>query len=275
MGIEMTTLVTISDEFIDRLILAICEMPDRNSPEEYPECMAVTPAELRQYIRGTEERFADSGESILASRPGDPATVGELIARLRQGDADAQIAADLLETRAPVSDAPPVSAGHSMAQRLREVASFLRSARGDLEADAAVDCDRAASWIEDSLASPVPDVRPQGKYAMSKEQPQYDPAPQYSYGPQGVIMTNADKMPPYRTTLELPDEQIRFRFFKNLNDAQRLAVFKAFGVYPDNCNESLNHIIERRLLDAILKRKPAAPSASSVHDSDCARTNKQ
>lgn len=59
----------------------------------------------------------------------------------------------------------------------------------------------------------------------------------------------------------LSDEQIRFRFFKDLVADQRLAVFKAFGVYPDNCTENLNHSIERRLLDTILSRRPAACSA--------------
>jgi hypothetical protein len=52
----------------------------------------------------------------------------------------------------------------------------------------------------------------------------------------------------------LSDGEIRFRFFKDMNSEQRLAVFKAFGVYPDDCTERLNHSIESRLLDAILKR---------------------
>ncbi|WP_194720780.1 hypothetical protein [Noviherbaspirillum malthae] len=55
----------------------------------------------------------------------------------------------------------------------------------------------------------------------------------------------------------MTDDDIRFRFFRDLNAEQRLAVFKAFGVYPENCTESVNHGIERRMLDAILKRKPA------------------
>lgn len=59
----------------------------------------------------------------------------------------------------------------------------------------------------------------------------------------------------------LSDEQIRFRFFKNLTADQRLAVFKAFGVYPDDCTESLNHGIETRLLAAILKRRAALTAA--------------
>jgi hypothetical protein len=52
----------------------------------------------------------------------------------------------------------------------------------------------------------------------------------------------------------LSDEEIRFRFFKHLSECQRLLVFQAFGVYPDDCTERLNHSIESRLLDAILKR---------------------
>lgn len=56
----------------------------------------------------------------------------------------------------------------------------------------------------------------------------------------------------------LSAEDIRFRFFRDLVAGQRLAVFKAFGVYPDNCTESLNHSIERRLLDQILNRRADA-----------------
>ena len=57
----------------------------------------------------------------------------------------------------------------------------------------------------------------------------------------------------------MTDDEIRLRFFKDLTAGQRLAVFKAFGVYPDNCTESLNHGIEYRLLKSILNRRSASP----------------
>jgi hypothetical protein len=56
-------------------------------------------------------------------------------------------------------------------------------------------------------------------------------------------------------------EQIRFRFFKDLIPSERLKVFKAFGIYPDNCNERVNHGIEtmmlRRLLSSTAQVEPA------------------
>jgi hypothetical protein len=38
--------------------------------------------------------------------------------------------------------------GRGHAQRLREIATMLRSTRMSMEADAAIQCDQAAEWIE-------------------------------------------------------------------------------------------------------------------------------
>lgn len=45
---------------------------------------------------------------------------------------------------------------------------------------------------------------------------------------------------------------IRFRFFKDLSTGQRQAVFKVFGVLPDDFNERLTHTEESRLLSEIV-----------------------
>lgn len=84
----------------------------------------------------------------------------------------------------------------------------------------------------------------------------------YDYETVGVRELPA--APPQGVGQALTDGEIRFRFFKHMDEGQRLSVFKAFGVYPDNCNESLNNGIERRLLDAILKRKPEAQAAPAI-----------
>jgi hypothetical protein len=47
----------LSDAFIDALILRICELPDRTSPEDDPEAMICSAEELRSSIRVTEEEF--------------------------------------------------------------------------------------------------------------------------------------------------------------------------------------------------------------------------
>lgn len=62
---------------------------------------------------------------------------------------------------------------------------------------------------------------------------------------------------------EFTDENIRHRFFRDLVEAERLKVFKAFGVYPEDCTERLNHGIEHRLLNRILRRAtPPSPSTA-------------
>jgi|SRR6185437_11479846 len=55
----------ISDAFIEAVILRICELPDRESPEYMPEGMIVTAKELREAIRSNEEIFCERGEQIL------------------------------------------------------------------------------------------------------------------------------------------------------------------------------------------------------------------
>jgi hypothetical protein len=37
-------------EFAARIVLAVCEIPDRNSPDDQPEMMLVTPDELRSIV---------------------------------------------------------------------------------------------------------------------------------------------------------------------------------------------------------------------------------
>jgi hypothetical protein len=56
----------ISDEFISALILRICELPDRTSPEDDPEAMICSAEELRNAIRVTEEEFDHSAAPCSA-----------------------------------------------------------------------------------------------------------------------------------------------------------------------------------------------------------------
>lgn len=62
---------------------------------------------------------------------------------------------------------------------------------------------------------------------------------------------------------DFSDETIRHRFFRDLVESERLAVFKAFGVYPPGCTDRLDHSIERRLLNRILRRA-TTPSPSTA-----------
>lgn len=64
---------------------------------------------------------------------------------------------------------------------------------------------------------------------------------------------------------DFSDEAIRHRFFRDLIESERLAVFKAFGVYPPGCTDRLDHSIERRLLNRILRRA-TLPSPSTAPD---------
>ncbi len=45
------------------------------------------------------------------------------------------------------------NSGRGNGGRLREVATFLRSSKGGLEADAASDCDAGARWMESSVGT--------------------------------------------------------------------------------------------------------------------------
>jgi hypothetical protein len=65
---------------------------------------------------------------------------------------------------------------------------------------------------------------------------------------------------------EFTDATIRHRFFRDLVESERLKVFKAFGVYPEDCTERLDHSIERRLLNLILRRPALASRPAEVDD---------
>jgi hypothetical protein len=41
----------VSDVILDEIVLAVCELPDRTSPDDWPEAMLVTPEELKFIIR--------------------------------------------------------------------------------------------------------------------------------------------------------------------------------------------------------------------------------
>lgn len=70
---------------------------------------------------------------------------------------------------------------------------------------------------------------------------------------------------------DFSDETIRHRFFRDLIESERLAVFKAFGVYPPGCTNRLDHSIERRLLNRILRRAtPPSPSTAPEVDEHAA-----
>lgn len=63
----------LTKDFIAAVILAICETPDRDSPEDFPEAMVVTPDELRNIFESVSEMFEEDSQPILAaSIPASP-----------------------------------------------------------------------------------------------------------------------------------------------------------------------------------------------------------
>ncbi len=57
--------VTLTNEFIAAVIQNVCEIPDRNSPDDEPEAMVCTPDELTNCIRRAEEDFQESDQQIF------------------------------------------------------------------------------------------------------------------------------------------------------------------------------------------------------------------
>ena len=52
-------------EWIDNVLRDVAELPDRNSPEDWPEAMLVTGAELRQIIVAHAAEAPQSGPVLL------------------------------------------------------------------------------------------------------------------------------------------------------------------------------------------------------------------
>jgi len=60
---------TISDKVLDAIVLDIAELPDRSSPEDWPEAMLVTAEELKSIIRGNIEDAALTGSAVEPPQP--------------------------------------------------------------------------------------------------------------------------------------------------------------------------------------------------------------
>lgn len=65
----------LSEDFIAAIILSICELPDRTSPEDDPEALIVNEDEIRGIIHSHEECFGEEGLSILAATAPDATSV--------------------------------------------------------------------------------------------------------------------------------------------------------------------------------------------------------
>ena len=56
----------------DRIVLAVCEIPDRNSPDDQPEMMLVTPEELRSIVCAALEPNDTADSAVPDGREGMP-----------------------------------------------------------------------------------------------------------------------------------------------------------------------------------------------------------
>lgn len=92
-------------------------------------------------------------------------------------------------------------------------------------------------------------------------------------GPENTKYAEEDE-PQWNRRAEAPSveafEQIRFRFFKDLVEAERLKLLKVLGVLPADYAESMPHAWELKLLRLALAARPqvSATVASAPPDAD-------